>query len=408
MKTLGIIAEYNPFHTGHFYHINKSIEITGSDCVIAVMSGNFVQRGNPAYADKYFRAECALRMGVDVVIELPVVYAGASAEYFAKGAVTLLDSLNCIDYLSFGMENGDPSSLDSIAKTLLNEPAEYKMYLKKYLEEGNTLPLARQKALIEYSDNSSIASIISSPNNILAIEYVKALKRIKSNIQPISVIREGNAYHDDEITSMYPSATSLRKILDSSCNNLTQYVGKANADAIEKSYNRILPMDFNDFSQMIFYAINSNYNNLEGFFDVSDAIANRIRKKFDEGIYQYKNIDEFILALKTKDITYTRASRCLIHILLGIRKEIFSVDSIPSYARILGCTKKGRDFLKTAKKTASIPLITNVADSISQLKETEKNIFEKDIFASNVYNLAVFQKYKTVSVDDYRHRPIIL
>jgi predicted nucleotidyltransferase len=217
MKTIGIVAEYNPFHNGHLYQLQASRGQTGADCAVVVMSGNYTQRGEPAIVDKWARAEMALHSGADLVIELPVAYAMGSAEYFAYGAVKLLDSLNAVNMICFGSEAGSIEKLSAAAAILADEPESYKSYLKDYLSKGLSFPAARQKAISSYCKNTygkdDLSSLLKSPNNILGIEYLKALRRLKSNIVPMTIERVGNEYNQAELTGKMSSATSIRKTI---------------------------------------------------------------------------------------------------------------------------------------------------------------------------------------------------
>ena len=213
-RVLGIIAEYNPFHNGHLYQIQKAKEQTNADYVVAVMSGNFVQRGNTSIVNKWAKAEMALQNGVDLVIELPVLYATSSAENFADGAVKLLDSLKIVDFLSFGSETPNIQALDHLADILYNEPKEYKALLSIELDKGLSFPKARENALMIYlNDQKNVKTILSSPNNILAIEYLKALKRINSKIKPYTIGRFEADYNSRQFNGNIASSTAIRNIV---------------------------------------------------------------------------------------------------------------------------------------------------------------------------------------------------
>ena len=212
MKIVGIITEYNPFHNGHLYHIQKAKEITGADCVLAVMSGDFVQRGAPAMMPKHIRAEMALKAGASAVLELPVCFSTGSAEYFAAGAVSLLDKLNCVDTVCFGSECGDIKTLEKIAFTVAEEPEDYKSTLRKELQKGRPFPDARQTALKEYFGDDTFDTVLKSPNNILGIEYIKALKMQKSKIKPVTIRRTGSGYHDETLNETCSSASAIRRL----------------------------------------------------------------------------------------------------------------------------------------------------------------------------------------------------
>ncbi len=212
MKVAGLIVEYNPFHNGHLYHLEQSKKLTGADCIVCIMSGNFIQRGEPALVNKWARAKMALLSGADLVIELPLVYAMSSAEFFAYGAVSILNSLNIVDYLCFGSESGSIDELDNIADILVWEPQAYKELLKNHINKGISFPSARQKALADYLNiGSASLNILSESNNILAVEYLKALKRTESQITPVTIKRINNTYNTCDLTGNISSATAIRR-----------------------------------------------------------------------------------------------------------------------------------------------------------------------------------------------------
>ena len=224
MRVVGLIAEYNPYHNDHKYHIEKAKELATADYAIVVMRGNFVQRGTPAIMPKHLRAEAALKCGADLGIELPVYYATGTAEQFAYGAVSLLDKLGCVDAICFGSECGDIEPLKSLAKILCDEPAEYKENLQFNLRSGMSFPLARQKAIQAVCDSSHLTELLEQPNNILGIEYLKALYRLGSNIEPLTIRREASHYHDTELQEQFSSASALRGTI--SDGNFAQLYGQ--------------------------------------------------------------------------------------------------------------------------------------------------------------------------------------
>ncbi|MEG2775125.1 MAG: nucleotidyltransferase family protein, partial [Acetivibrio sp.] len=254
MKITGVIVEYNPFHNGHQYHLQKARELTGADFIVAIMSGDFVQRGTPAVTDKYTRAHMALLNGADVVYELPSVYATASAETFAYGAVSHLNALGNIDFLCFGCESLDFSLMNNVAKILVEEPEEYRVLLRKKLAEGFSYPIARKTSLLPLLPDypqKELLSFLESSNNILGIEYMKALYRMHSSIKPFLLKREGALYQAEELpfTSFFPSATALRKTYreTSSLADFQNYVPQNVLSLLAESENRCFPMDIDDF-----------------------------------------------------------------------------------------------------------------------------------------------------------------
>jgi predicted nucleotidyltransferase len=407
MKTIGIIAEYNPFHNGHAYQIEKIRQKTGADYVVAAMSGEFVQRGAPAVIDKFSRTKMALSCGVDLVVELPVVWSTASAEDFAMAGVTLFDRMGCIDGLCFGAETDNLALFCALADILAEEPPLYRSLLSSYIKEGLTFPAARQAALLDYmtgqissdiptaaSDSflpKEIAQLLGSPNNILALEYIKAIKKRNSFLLPLPIKREGAAYHSRNLTEKNASATAIRKYL------LTQNPAAPAVDffkgslpwpayQILSSYcEKYPPLKENDFSSALGYLLLSR--TMKGFVEYGDCssdISNRIVKN----IYDFRDFTSFCQQMKSRDITYTRMSRILTHILLSITKEDYmtakSMDYIP-YLRILGFRRDAAPLLSSIKKTASVPLLSKLADADNHLTNKALRMLERDIFAGELY-----------------------
>ena len=239
MKIVGIIAEYNPFHNGHQYHIEEALKITGADAAIVVMSGDFVQRGAPAIMPKHLRAKMALNGGASLVLELPVPYATGSAEYFAYGAVSLLDQLGCVDAICFGSECGNISELAELSKLLVEEPDEYKAYLSSYLKVGHSFPLARQLAVHDYLKSETADELLAKPNNILGIEYLKALYRLNSDMQAYTIQRISSNYHDQDLQENYSSASAIRNELKlSSLQNLQTQVSSENFEILKENFGK--------------------------------------------------------------------------------------------------------------------------------------------------------------------------
>lgn len=390
MKINGIIAEYNPFHNGHKYQLEESKRLTGADFTVVVMSGNFVQRGAPALLDKHTRAEMALRCGADLVLELPSVYATSSAEFFATGAVSLLDRLNVVTDLCFGSECGDISLLTQIASILLSEPEEYTRTLKSLLRSGYSYPSARTAAMIHYAPSLAYSrEIFSSSNNILGIEYVKAVQRLKSPMKPMTIKRHGAGYHalfPDE--TEYCSALSIRHALwegkDAAC--LQAYMPEASNQLLETRLQEERISRSNDFSSVLYYKLLSEREQgYEKYLDVSQALSDRIVNRLDE----YVSFDGFCNLLKTKEMTYTRISRCLLHIMLNLTKEDMEfcreLDYTP-YARVLGFRRTAVPLLSAIKENSSIPLVTKLADAKELLSEDALTMLKQDIQISQLYH----------------------
>lgn len=418
MKTIGIIAEYNPFHNGHAYQIQKVKELTGADHVVIAMSGDFVQRGTPAIIDKYIRAEMALNCGADLVLELPVLWATASAESFAMAGVTLFDKIGCIDGLCFGAETEDLKALTAIADILAKEPEAFSVNLSSYLKEGFSFPAARARALSECNLSEHFApedleKILNTPNNILAIEYLKALQKRNSNIKPILIKREGTGYHDADIhpvsdtssSSDIPnaSATAIRRVLfdTKDFSMLTQAMPK-NAETLLRSYlNEKTPVCSNDFSSLLGYKLlTSTVEELSAIGDCNPDLANRLLNNRT----LFSSFEDFCMQNKRKDTTYTRISRILLHFILGITNLDYlhgkTLDYIP-YLRILGFKKDTSIILKNLKAAANVPVISKLADAPATLSEDAKCLLHMDIFASDLYEQICAIKKGTTSRSEY-------
>ncbi len=402
MKIVGLIAEYNPFHNGHQYHIEKAKEITGADAVIVVMSGNFVQRGTPAIMPKHLRTEMALKAGASLVLELPVCYATGTAEQFAYGAVSILNSLGCVDVICFGSECGDITVLNELAEVLCNEPAEYKDALQKHLRNGFSFPLARQKAIEEVYPSQGFSDILEHPNNILGIEYIKALYRLNSKMKPYTIQRISSQYHDVDLQEKFSSATALRQtILNDDFTNLNRQVPSNCMTLLEAHYQTRYPIYTNDFSLLLKYRLlNETKSSLTQYADVSEELANRICNQLNS----FVSYEQFCELLKTKELTYSRICRALLHILLGIKKSDYTDIQ---YARVLGFRKGDSDVLTLIKNASAIPLLTKLT-ATKDLSDTTVQILDQDIYASNLYESVVTNKFKTPYINEYEHQIVII
>lgn len=382
MRIVGIIAEYNPFHNGHQYHIKKSLELTGADAAIVIMSGDFVQRGAPAILPKHLRAQMALKGGASLVIELPVPYATGSAEYFAYGAVSLFNKLGCIDALCFGSECGDLESLKALAEILVDEPLEYKELLAHYLKQGNTFPLARQYAMRDYLHSEKVNDILAEPNNILGIEYLKALYRLNSNIEPYTIQRISSHYHDQELQESYSSASAIRNVIKSEdFESLKSQLSKESFEFMKENYQVLYPIYTNDLSLLLKYCLlHETKETLTQYTDVSEELANRIMNRRNE----YVNYEQFCELLKTKELTYARISRALLHILLNIKNNQYTQIE---YARILGFRKCDSDLFSLINKMTKIPLVTKLS------AYPEFDALQLDILAADLYESVITDKF---------------
>lgn len=387
MKTLGIIAEYNPFHNGHLHHLQESKRLTGAEYVVAVMSGNFTQRGEPAMADKWTRAQMAVDNGVDLVLEIPFAYACNNAEYFAKGAVKILDGLGCVTHLSFGSESGKLDELIMIAKEITNESAEFKESLKKYLDLGLSYPRARQGAL-EQCLGKEATELIRGSNNILGIEYLKQLDLLNSNIQPVTIGRRGAAYVDPDLSGEMASAMAIRNELEKNA-DFHGIIGQVPEKTLHilKQINSGVKVKMKDLYPLIAYQIlTRSREELSQIFSATEGLENRLKSQIGRSNHMESLLDR----MKTKRYPLTRIQRLLIHTLLNLTKDKFSnmEEQGQLYGRVLGFGAKGAELLKSIKKSEfpHIPMITNINKEASQ-NEAIQSILKYDILASEIYHL---------------------
>ncbi|MCT4544216.1 MAG: nucleotidyltransferase [Vallitalea sp.] len=417
MSVVGIVAEYNPFHNGHKFQLEQAKKITKSKYCVVVMSGNFVQRGEPAIVDKWIRTEMALKNGADLVIELPVHFSTSSAEFFSHASVKLLNDIGIIDNLCFGSELGETSVLGEIASVLCNEPKKYKNILTSYLKEGNSFATARSNALTDYLINDKIlamckdelTSIIKSPNNILGIEYMKALLNLDSRIKPYSIKRIGSSYHGNDINTL-SSATAIRKALRNSTKELESLencMPASSYELLEKAIKaNIAPIFFDDYSALINYKLKIlSPDQMENCLNVSEGIQNRFKK----AVINYCTISDIIGYTRTRRYPISRIQRTLLHIMLSLDKDNFwkFVDNgFVQYVKILGFRKDSRDLLKLLKERSILPIISNVKDSFLSLNELQKKMLEDEIKCSDIYNIIIGNKYGRTSKNDYTH-PIV-
>lgn len=391
MNITGIIAEYNPFHNGHLYQIEQ-IKNQQTDYIIIIMSGDFLQRGTPAILDKWTRTQMALSSGADLVIELPAVFATASAQYFARGGISILDKLGVVDSLCFGCETNDPLLLQKCASYLMEEPVEYRKKLQACLKDGNSFPKARVKALSACLGTDA-AEFVSSPNNILALEYCIALSERNSSINPMPILRKGKGYHDTQLTKTFlPSASAVRSYLADNQNisDLTNYLPQCVLSIINENADKLL-LSQDVLSLLIKYKLLSKIKELEFYADVTKDLADKIRKN----INCYENLSQFIDLLKSKDLTYTRINRALTHILLDITQDMYvraKEQDYAAYARILGFQKRALPLLSEIRNNTSVPLITKLADARKQLSAADYTLLEQDIFCSHVYESIIQDK----------------
>ena len=406
-KVLGIIAEYNPFHNGHLYHLEHSKKITNSKYSIAVISGNFTQRGDTSIVDKWSKTKMAIQNGVDLVLELPLLYSISSAENFATGAIKILDSLNIIDNISFGSECEDISILNNIAEILCNEPSSFKTILASSLDSGLSYPKAREIALSDYfSDIPNFLEIISSPNNILGIEYIKALKRLNSKINPISISRINNNYNDIKYSGNIASATSIRTLLkEKKINELYNLLPKDSYQILNKNIeNGNFVPDIYTFEKEIIYSLRKmQLNDISRLAEVSEGLEFKLKKSANS----CNNLINLLDLLKSKRYTISKLRRILLYVLLGITKNDLELSkNITPYIRVLGFNENGKKILSNiSKKNPNMQIITSVKNFMDlNTNNNLKLMLQKDILATNIYTLG-FTKNSPSNLD-YTHKII--
>lgn len=399
MKVLGIISEYNPFHNGHLHHINEAKKKTLAEYVVCVMSGNFVQRGEPSLLNKWTRTRMALENGIDLVIELPTPYCISSAYFFALNSIKILNSLNIVSDFCFGSEVGNISILKDLANVLALEPIRYKEYLKGYLNIGYSYPKSRELALNKYMLNKDVSSIISKPNNILGIEYIKALNTLKSNINPITIKRT-TSYENLTLDKNNVSSTAIRnymKTQDFDINTLYDYMPKSCVDLIKHDMSLgIAPVFLDDFNHVLFSKLRCmTSKEISKINYVSEGFENRL-KNYSDKVY---DINELISSLHTKRYTDSRIKRVLLNTLLGITKTGFNKVT-PSYIRILGFNENGKKLLGHISKNASLPVLINSYDLLNVTDPMSKKLLDIEYLATNLYVLAYNnEKYKFANQD---------
>lgn len=387
MNILGIVAEYNPFHNGHLYHLKNAIEKTNANYTICVMSGNFIQRGEPALVNKFTRADMAIKNGIDLVIELPVYYSLSTAEKFAYAGVKILNECG-VHYLAFGAENNNINTLTSISELLTNETPEYKNELKKQLNLGLSYPDARSKTISKILNISS--NILAQPNNILAIEYLKAISKINPLITPIPIERVDSGYHDTNSATNILSATGIREKLKNN-QDIDLFVPENTLTLVNDT------VFLENFNELILFSLRSlSIEQIKDLPDVTEGLENRIYSS----LLTSPNITTLIDKIKTKRYPLTKIKRILLSSLLSLSKERlknFDNSGGPQYIRILGISERGKELLPTISKSSTLPVITSLTKFLNQSTELQKEMLDKDILATNIYTLMT--KDKTMNLD---------
>lgn len=437
MKTIGIITEYNPFHNGHLYHLFKAKEMTEADYVIAIMSGNFLQRGEPAIINKWSRTKMALYAGVDLIIELPFVFSTQDANGFSFGAVKLLDSLQMVDYLCFGCETDNLDTLYSISNFLHIEPRKYKDLIVYNSKKGFEFPKTRSQALCEYHRKFGIdglekispldlGKLLKYPNNILALEYIKHLLNLKSKIQPVAIKRIGAGYHQKNITGNISSATSIRNEI---LNNLRSpktdlfMLNDKIKSTIPSSVFPVLerelreergPITLDSYRQFILATLRKmpleDISRIQG---VTEGLENRIK----EASLKSYTVDQLINSIKTRRYTRTKIQRIILHLMMNLSKKDVKIFNRcgPLYARILGFSKKGKTLLRTIKKNSSTPLVSKLSNYLRQtasweninIRNRSTKMLNYDILATDIYVLGSKKAENRKARLDFTHKIII-
>ena len=426
-KVLGIISEYNPFHNGHLYHLETSKKITGADYTIAIITGNFTQRGSTSLIDKWSKTKMALQSGIDLVIELPVLYSISSAENFADGAVKILNSLDVVDYLSFGSESSDIEVLKNISNILYDEPDYYKMLLTDELSNGLSFPKARENSLIKYINTVNINTLnsndvdfekyknaLSSPNNILGIEYLKALKKYNSHIQPICVKRTGADYNSTNISVInnslnhIGSATAIRELIKSQNYEIIKKLVPSSSYSIlvDCLNDGCIVPDLNVFEKEIVYILRKmSVEEIANLPDVSEGLEFSIKK----AVNSCNNITELLNIIKSKRYTLTRLQRIFLYALLGISKKDMEISKKVKnpYVRVLGFNQNGKKLVsEIVSKNPGIPLVTSVKKFVDFNPDSDlKLMLDRDILATDVYSI-VFEK-NSFSNLDFKNKVVI-
>lgn len=409
MQTIGIVAEYNPFHNGHQYHIEQTrAQLSGADGIIAVMSGHFTQRGEPAMFDKWTRTEAALRGGVDLVLELPTAFAVRSAGYFARGAILTLAATGVVSHLSCGVEPSSEydaaSSLHQIAALLADEPEPYQKSMQQYIRQGLSYPSARKKALQDLLLPGT--ELLDTPNNILALEYLQNIVLEKLPITPLLIPRAGN-YHDEQIpadTKQFASATAIRKQMLEHSDTWQNHMPKCCAQTLTQQMNKGYAPMYTDkfFQQLLFILRRTSPAELQTIIELSEGLDNRICDTAHKN--ELQSFDELCLAIKSKRYTYTRIQRALLHILLNFTEHYSAKE--PAYIRVLGFNTTGQKLLKEMKKKAELPILIRPARQRAELSQQGQKLLELDIRATNLYHMGYANPLLQKPNQDFLRMPV--
>ncbi|ETI67963.1 nucleotidyltransferase [Neobacillus vireti] len=403
MRAVGLIVEYNPFHNGHAYHLEASKEAANADVVIAVMSGNFLQRGEPALVSKWYRTRMALLNGVDIVFELPYRFAVQKAETFANGAVSILDAAGC-ESLCFGSESGDLSAFHQTIDFLEEQHTRFDQHIKRFMDTGVSYPKAVSLSFRQLPESERYLDL-AKPNNILGFQYIKAINQQKSPIRPLTVARKNADYHDEDFSSeTIASATSIRKAIFSNedgKSKIDQYVPEPTKQLLQQYLHdyHVFHQWENYWSFLQFRLIHSNPDELREIYEVEEGLEHRLLA----AALVSNNFQEFMQKIKTKRYTWTRLQRLCVHILTNTKKaEMAGNIEKASYLRLLGMTTIGKAYLNMRKKDFCLPLVSK----LSSFKEKEI-LF--DVKAARVYSLGIPNQYKSDMIrQEYKQPPIFI
>ena len=365
MRSVGLITEYNPFHNGHLHHLQQSLHVAGAEVAVAVMSGHFLQRGAAALADKWVRTRMALAAGVDLVIELPLPWACSSAPDFARGAVQSLTLLGGIDSLCFGSESGELAPLRQCADLLQQQDSLVAEQTARLLRNGQSYPQARATVLAELSGMEDRAALLAGPNNILGIEYLRALSQTGSAIKPLTIARRGAGYHATDSCGGIASATGIRTRL-AAAEPVSQLLPAAVATILDETLARRQTFSAQACFRLLLGKIFSAGEQLSRYWLVDDGIENRLQESADGAV----DLEALILGSKSRQLTRTRIQRMLVAILLGLEKETARqlLEAGPQYLHLLGVSSRGRRFLAGTRTRREVPLVQNFSRIFAQLK----------------------------------------
>lgn len=422
MKIIGIITEYNPFHNGHQYQIQEIRKKEQADYVVVAMSGDFVQRGGPSMVDKYTKTRMALSCGADLVVMLPTCVSLSSAKNFARGGVAILSSLG-IDCLTYGCETPELDQLKGFASFFQKEDELFSSLLKENLKHGSNYPLARQEAFATYLNKYSATSsllhesfpdsipnpdLLSTPNNILGIEYEQAILDLKPDLKTSPMKRIGNGYHDTDSTHEYSSASAIRSHIFSTKSLPENGLPLEAYQLLEETLNVCGPINDELFSNLFEYELlQLNSTVLMNYQDCSKELAHRIMSHKE----QYQSFSQFISLIKTKGYTQTRIQRLFMQILLKITsqsQESLSLCHYAPYARVLGFRSQSEPLFATLTKRSSIPILTSVSQARAKLENLSYELLQEDLYASDLYRLVQKQQYHLTLKNDYKQPLIIL